>query len=133
MVLMGILSWVLKENADLLAFPIKEMLNSSYQDCRIPQSWKNANVIPMSKKKPLKDINDHLRPVSLTPGQSKAAEEFVVEKHLKPAILVKLDRNQFGSIPDSSTIYALISMLNNWNKSTDGNSSSTRIILFDFQ
>ena len=68
----GIPSWVLKENADLLAFPIKEILNSSYQDCRIPQSWKNANVIPISKKKPLKDINDHLRPISLTPVLSKA-------------------------------------------------------------
>ena len=64
---------------------------------------------------------------------SKVAEEFVVEKHLKPAILTKLDRNQFGSMPNSSSIHTLISMLHNWNKSTDGNGSSTRIILFDFR
>ena len=71
-------------------------------------------------------INDHLRPISLTPVLSKVAEEFV--------ILAKLGGNQFGSIPDSiSTIHALISMLHNWNKSTDGNGSSTRIILFDFR
>jgi hypothetical protein len=129
----GIPIWVLKENADLFAFPIKEILNSSFRECRVPQPWKNADIIPITKNKPITDINDHLRPISLTPILSKVAEEFVVERHLKPAILAKIDENQFGTIPNSSTTYALISMLPPWNRSTDANGSTNRIILFDFR
>ena len=81
----GTPAWVLKENADL-AFPIKEILNSTFQNCNVPQSWKNADIVSIPKKKPITDINDHLRPISLTPVLSKVAEEFVVEQHLKPAI-----------------------------------------------
>ncbi len=99
----GIPIWVLKENADLFAFPIKEILNSSLRECRVLQPWKNADIIPIPKNKPITDINDHLRPISLTPILSKVAEEFVVERHLKPAILAKIDENQFGTIPNSST------------------------------
>ena len=74
-----------------------------------------------------------MRPISLTPILSKVAEEFVVEQHLKPAILAKIDENQFGTIPNSSTTYVLISMLHSWNRSTDANGSTNRIILFDFR
>ena len=44
-----------------------------------------------------------------------------------------IDKRQFGSIPNSSTTYALISTLHFWNKSTDGNDSTIRIMLFDFR
>ncbi|XP_028416439.1 uncharacterized protein LOC114540505 [Dendronephthya gigantea] len=129
----GIPTWVLKENADLLELPVKEILDSSYRECRIPQSWKEADIIAIPKKKPITDINNNLRPISLTPILSKLAEEFVVEQHLKPAVLATIDKRQFGSIPNSSTTYALISMLHFWNKNTDGNGSTIRIMLFDFR
>ena len=45
---------------------------------------------------------------------------FVVEQYLKPAILAKIDENQFGAISNSSTV-------------TDGNGSTNRIILFHFR
>ena len=35
------------------------------------------------KQKPLKDVNKHLRPISLTPVLSKVAAEFVVAEHLR--------------------------------------------------
>ena len=76
-------TWVLKENADLLELPVKEILDCSYRECRVPQSWKEANIIAIPKKKPITDINNHLHPISLTPILSKLAEEFVVEQHLK--------------------------------------------------
>ena len=44
-----------------------------------------------------------------------------------------IDKRQFGSIPNSSATYALISTLHFWNKSTDGNGSTIRIMLFDFR
>ena len=49
----------------------------------------------------IKDVNKHLRPISLTPLLSKVAEEFVVAEHLRPSILKKIGDNQFGAIPCS--------------------------------
>lgn len=40
----GIPEWVLKENADLLAGPIADILNSSYREGRLPPSWKEADA-----------------------------------------------------------------------------------------
>jgi hypothetical protein len=60
----GIPSWVLKENADLLADPVKEILNLSYRESYLPQSWKEADIVPLPKQKPVKDVNKHLQPIS---------------------------------------------------------------------
>jgi hypothetical protein len=59
----GILSWVLKENADLLADPVKGILNLSYRNSYLPQSWKEADIVTLPKQKPVKDVNKHLRPI----------------------------------------------------------------------
>ena len=89
--------------------------------------------MPIPKQKPIKDVNKHLRPISLTPVLSKVAEEFVVEEHLKPAILKKIGDNQYGAIPNSSTTQALISMVHSWTKYTDGTGSTVRVVLFDYR
>ena len=129
----SILGWVLKENADLLAEPIADILNSSYREGRLPSSWKEADVVPVPKQRPVQDINKHLRPISLTPILSKIAEEYVVDTYVKPAVLSKIDPQQFGTVPKSSTTHALVSMIHSWAKSTDGNGSTTRVVLFDFR
>ena len=74
-----------------------------------------------------------LRPISLTPILSKVGEEFVVDSYIKPAVLAKIDQNQYGTVLNSSTVHALISMLHNWYKNTDGNGSTVRVVLFDFR
>ena len=129
----GIPGWVLKENADLLAAPIADILNSSYREDRLPPSWKEADVVPVPKQRPVQDINKHLRPISLTPILSKIAEEYVVDTYVKPAVLSKIGPQQFGTVRKSSTTHALISMIHCWAKSTDGNGSTTRVVLFNFQ
>ena len=91
-----------------------------------------ADVVAIPKQKPVRDINNHLRPISLTPIISKLAEDFVVNNYLKPAVMDSVDNNQFGTIPNSSTTYALISMLHTLLKDTDGNGSTTRVVLFYF-
>ena len=83
--------WILKENADLLAEPTADILNSSYREGRLPSSWKEADVVPVPKQRPVQDINKHLRPISLTPILSKIAEEYVVDPYVKPAVLSKID------------------------------------------
>ena len=129
----GIPAWLLKENADLFAEPERDILNYSYREGHLPRLWKEADIIPVPKQKPIKDINKHLQPILVTPIISKVAEEYVVESHVKPAVLKRIDSNQFGSIPNSSTTHALISMLHTWNKHTDGNGLTVRVVMFDFK
>jgi hypothetical protein len=59
------------------------------------------------------------------------AEDFV-ENFVKPVVLRKIDINQFGTIPKSSTTHALISMIHKWKKQTDGNGSMVQVVQFDF-
>ena len=92
-----------------------------------------ADVSPLPKKKPVKDLKKDLRLISLTPSVSKVAEGFVVEDYVKPAILKVIDPNQYGTIPNSSTTIALINMLHHWFLGTDGNGSTIRTILFDYR
>ena len=108
-------------------------MNCSYRECTLPPVWKKADVVPITKEKPIQDINRQLRPISLTPILSKLAEEFVVMIYVKPAVMELIDSKQFGTVPDSCTTYALISMLHTWNKDTDGNGSTTRVMTFDFR
>ena len=129
----GIPTWLLKENADLLADSVKDILNHSYSTGRLPKSWKKADIVPIPKKKPISDVNKHLRPISLTSILSKIGEGFVVRDFVKPAVLKKIGNEQFGTVPKSSTTQALISMLHCWNKATDGSGSSVRVVLFDFK
>ena len=126
-------AWLLKENGDLLAQVVTDILNFSYLEARLPQSWKLANVVPIPKQTPVYDINKHLRPILLTPVLSKLAEDFVVDRYVKPAVLAKVDPRQFGTVPSSSTTEALISMTHALYSATDGNGASVRVILFDFK
>jgi hypothetical protein len=129
----GIPAWVLKENADILASSVADIINSSYKEAHLPESWKKADITPIPKQKPVRDVNKHLRPILLTAIVSKVAEEFVVENYVKPAVLKRIDSNQHGAIPKSSTTIALLSMLQSWNKATDGNGAAVRVLLLDFK
>ena len=44
-----------------------------------------------------------------------------------------MDPNQFGFIPDSSTTFALISMLNHWFEGNDGTGAHVRAALLDYK
>ena len=121
----GIPNWILKENADLLATAVTDIINTSYKESRLPCSWKYASIIAIPKAKPVRNVN--------TPIVSKIAEDYVVNSFVKPAVLKKLDPNQYGTVPRSSTTQALISLLHVVNASTDGNGATTRVVLFDYK
>ena len=126
-------TWVLKENADVLAKPVNEILNTSFRECSMPSCWKMANVTPLSKQRPVSDVNLHLRPISLTPILSKVAEEVVVERYIKLAVLKIIDPRQFGRIPKSSTTMALIALFHYLSSSIDGNGTLARLAFLDFR
>ena len=46
----GIPKWILKENADLLATAVTDIINTSYKESRLPSSWKFANIIQYLKQ-----------------------------------------------------------------------------------
>lgn len=126
-------AWLLKENADILTPVVTDILNSSYSEARLPSSWKLADITPIPKQTPVLNINKHLRPISLTSILSKLAEEFVVDGHVKPAVLAKVDPRQFGTVPGKSTTEALVSMIHTWSNATGGNGATVRVALFDFK
>ncbi len=99
----GVPAWLLKENADCLAEPITDILNCSFREGRLPPSWKSADIVPVPKEKPVREVNRDLQPTSLTPILSKVAEDFVVEEFAKPIILKEIHETQFGTVPKSST------------------------------
>ncbi|XP_032238574.1 uncharacterized protein LOC5513178 [Nematostella vectensis] len=121
-------AWLLKDNADLIAAPVAAIFNSSFRECQLPKSCKRADITPLSKQTPILDVNKHLRPISLIPILSKVAEKYV-----KPAVLKKIDPNQFGTVSNSCTTHSLITMLHNWYKNTDGNGSTVHVVLFHFK
>ena len=45
----GILNWLLKDYAELLAFPITKIINASFKEQRLPRIWKLADVSPLPK------------------------------------------------------------------------------------
>ena len=96
-------AWLLKENADILAPVVTDILNCSFSEARLPSIL------------------------------SKLAEEIVVDRFVKPAVLKQIDRRQFGTVPGSSTTEALASMTHSWIKATDGNGATVRAVLFDFK
>ena len=85
------------------------------------------------KVRPVTTIAKHIRPISLTPALSKLPEDFVVSKYIGSAVLETIDSNQFGAISNSSTLFALISMIHTWVRATDGASSVVRVVCLDYR
>ena len=100
--------WLLKENADLSALLVTDIINYLFAEVRLLQSWKHADIVVIPKQVLVYDVNRHLQPISITRVLSKVAEEFVVKQYVKPAAFVKVDPRQFGTTPGSNTTEALI-------------------------
>ena len=56
-------SWLLKENADLLGPAVTDIINCSFGEARLQQSWKHADIVPIPKQMPVYDVNKHLWPI----------------------------------------------------------------------
>ena len=94
-------NWLLEEYVELLVVPVTRILNFSYKEQRLPCIWKLADVSPLPKKKPVKEIKKDLRSISLTPCMSKIAKGYVVDDFIKQAALQVLDDRHYGAFPKS--------------------------------
>ena len=72
-----------------------------------------------------------MRPISLTATLSKTCERFVAD-WLMQSIGEKIDKRQFGSIKNSSTTHALLSLVHHLLNETDASKNSVRIFVLDF-
>ena len=129
----GLPNWLLNDFAEVLAQPGSTILNSTFAEQKFPSAWKLANITPLIKTKPVTDASKHLRPISLTSALSKVAEDYVIVTYISPAILSIIDPDQYGAIPKSSTMHALISMIHNWTEATDATGAAVMIMLLDYR
>ena len=126
-------NWVLRKFAVILAMPISIIINTSFKENRVPACWKLANICPIPKVKQVIDVNKDLRPVSLTSTLSKIVEDAVIKYDLKPAIMDRLDCNQYGFIPGSNTTLALITLIHRWSKTVDKEGGCVPSLVTDYR
>jgi exonuclease III len=124
-------TWLLKEMADYIAAPVCAIYNSSFHDSYVPPIWKSANTCPLPKVSPPSDINKDLRPISLTPILSKGIEVYAREWFME-YFKTSIDKHQYGSQKECSTILALAQLIHNWLLHLEKPSTIIRILLIDF-
>ena len=125
-------SWILKDFAMELSSPVAEIFNyASILERIVPDSWKEADVIPIPKSVSVKEIENDLRPISLTPILSKTMEHFVVE-WIMSQIRHLVERKQFGSLAGLSTTHSLLSFVHHQYKSTDQTNQGVRVLFLEF-
>ena len=122
---------VLKECADVLAYPLYLLFRKSLNEGSLPQDWKDGNVTPIFKKG-LKCQVDNYRPVSLTSVICKVMEKVVrnaLLNHLMENSL--LADNQHGFVPGRSCVNQLLEVLDKWTEILD-NGSILDAVYLDF-
>ena len=87
--------------------------------------------IPIPKSVSVKEIENDLRPISLTPILSKTMEHFVVE-WIMSQIRHLVERKQFGSLAGLSTTHALLSFVHHQYKFADQANQGVRVLFLEF-
>ena len=103
---------VLKTYANIFAVPLAHIFNDSFRSKKFPKAWKTCDVCPIPKTNPCTSVED-IRPISLTSYLSKMQESYVVE-WLYEDIKHKITESQFGGLPGSSAVMALVNLVHRW-------------------
>ena len=107
---------ILREFAYELSFPLTDILNTSFDQAKVPEQWKCAEVVPIPKTNP--PTIAELRPIALTSCFAKIAETFVA-KWLLDDVAGKIDFNQFGNQRKLSTCRYLVKLLHQLYENAD--------------
>jgi retron-type reverse transcriptase len=105
---------VLKKCSPSLGKPLATLFKLSFDLGKLPQQWKNANIVPVFKADNKSDPNNY-RPISLLCIISKVMEAIIndfLRKHLFNKKL--LSSRQYGFQPGKSTMDLLAHATQNW-------------------
>jgi hypothetical protein len=103
---------IIKSAADLLGPVMCNIINNSFSTKEFPNISKAYDICPIPKMVPLPSVKA-LRPIALTSIFSKIQESFVVQWMMED-ISSNISPAQYGGLPGSSTILALLNLLHNW-------------------
>jgi len=123
---------LLKNCADLLAFPLMCIFRQSFEDSCLPDDWKSAVVTPLFKKGSKVDPSNY-RPVSLTCVPCKIMEsivrDYIVNQLNEGA---SFSRSQHGFITGRSCATNLLTAFEHWTDWLDSD-FGVDIIYFDYK
>ena len=122
---------VLKETADVIAYPLHLIFKGSLNAGLLPDTWKIANVSPIFKKGN-KHVRENYRPISLTSIVCRVMERIIknaVVKHLEEHSLFSPD--QFGFRSKRSCVLQLLHFFEDVTSMLD-EGKYVDVIYFDF-
>ena len=125
----GISGHVLKNCCTTLGLPLAMLFNLSYRTGQIPQEWKNANVVPIHKKKDKSNVENY-RPISLTSLIMKIFEKCVRTK-IFDICSDKITPRQHGFLPRKSCSTQMLEFTSDLAVNLN-NKMQTDVIYFDF-
>ena len=106
---------VLKECAGEISLPLVHIFNCSLKTGIFPSSWKSGAVTPVFKCKGSRSDPKSYRPITLLPCLSKIFESFVRDQLQSHCLLNgALPDEQFGFLPKRSTVWQLLSIVDDW-------------------
>ena len=113
------------------AIPLANIFNASFVQKVFPKLWKEFYLTPIPKVEPCTNP-DEIRPIALTSTISKVQESYVVD-WMYDDIESKICKEQYGGVPRSSAVLALVHLLHKWNKALDLSQRVIRIVFLDFR
>ena len=106
------------------------IFNLSFSSAKIPDSWKQADIIPLHKG--AKNKCDNYRPVSLTSIPCEVCEK-IVRQHLLDFWIHEdiFIPDQFAFMASKSCLSQLLTVFHDWSSSRNGG-LSTDVVFLDF-
>ena len=120
----GIPNRVLKECAATLAGPLTHIFNCSLQSGQFPAQWKRGEIKPLYNHKGTRSDPSCYRPVILLPCVSKVFESLVKDQLQAHCLNIHaIPDEQFGFLPHRSTVWQLLSVVDDWDRALDSGSA----------
>ena len=120
----GITNHLLKICAKHIDVPLAHVFNLSLRSGRFPATWKQARVQPVFKQKGDRSSPGSYRPIALLCSVSKVFETLVKDQVLSFCLANRvLPDSQFRFLPGRSTVWQLLSVLDDWHAARERGTS----------
>ena len=108
---------ILKQNSDFFAFHVQKDINASISTSKFPNDLKEADVIPVYKKKS-KLSKENYRPISILPNISKVYERCLYDQ-ISKYFETRFSKFQCGFRKGYSAQHCLLAMIEKWKTAVD--------------